>query len=134
MWLKLLNYVRLSRESLSEIALDLLSFFYVRIYLIAILILNLLNWLTAFIINKNVSQDLIFLHYNVTFGVNLIGSVKKVYVIPFLGFVIILINFVLLIFIHKQGKFITHLLLSTALLANLFLLAAVVSVYLINFR
>ena len=134
MWLKLLNYVRLSRESLSEIALDLLSFFYVRIYLIAILILNLLNWLTAFIINKNVSQDLIFLHYNVTFGVNLIGSVKKVYVIPFLGFVIILINFVLLIFIHKQGKFITHLLLSMALLANLFLLAAVVSVYLINFR
>ena len=133
-WLKLLNYFHLSRESLGEMALNMLSFFYVKIYLIVLLALNLLNWLTAFIINKNVSQDLVFLHYNVTFGVNLIGSVKKVYIIPLLGFAIILINFVLLIFIHKQGKFIIHLLLFTALLANLFLLAAVISVYLINFR
>jgi len=133
-WLKLLNYLHLRRQTLGEMLLDLLSFFYVRIYLMIVFGLNLLNWLVAFIINKNVSQDLVFLHYNVTFGVNLIGSVKKVYIIPLLGLVIILINFVLLIFIHRQGKFIIHLLLVSAMLANLFLLIAAVSVYLINFR
>lgn len=133
-WLKLLNYFHLSRQSLGEIILDLLSFFYVRIYLIILLTINLLNWIVAFTINKNVSQDLVFLHYNVTFGVNLIGSVIKVYIIPLLGFIIILINFVLLVFIHKQSRFVVHLLLTSALLANIFLLIAITLVYLINFR
>lgn len=133
-WLKLVNYFHLGRQNIGELALNLLSFFYVRMYLIILLGLNLLNWLSALIINKNVSQDLVFLHYNVTLGVNLVGSVKKVYIIPLLGLIIILFNFTLLSFIHRRDKFIIHLLLSTAILANLFLLAGIVSIYLINLR
>ena len=132
--LKLISRFYLDRYALGEIVLDLLYYFFVKIYLITLLILNLINWFMAFIINKNVSQDLIFLHYNVTFGVNLIGDVKRVYIIPLFGLIIIMINFALLLFIHKQSKFIIHLLLITALLVNLFLLAAIISVYLINFR
>jgi len=133
-WSKILNNIHIKRHTFSRMVLDIFSFLYIRIYLIILLSINLLIWLIAFNINKNVSQDLVFLHYNVTFGINLIGSVKRVYIIPLLGLVIIIINFILLLFIHRQAKFIVHLLLFTAMLANLFLIAAIISIYLINFR
>ncbi|MBA3047424.1 hypothetical protein KKC83_04095 [Patescibacteria group bacterium] len=134
LWLKFLNYFNLSNKISLNSAFDLLGFIYVRIYLIALISLNSLNWAVAFFINKNVSQELVFLHYNVNFGVDLIGDVSRVYIIPLLGFIFILTNFILLTFIHKHGKFIVHLLFGAALMANLFLLAAIASVYLINFR
>lgn len=133
-WLKLLNTIHLAGLNGREIILNFLSFFCARVYLAVLLGLNLLDWFVAYAINKNVSQNLIVLHYNVDFGVNLIGAAKKIYLIPFLGLIIILINFILLAVIHRQGKFIVHLLLSGAILANLFLLAGLASLYLINFR
>lgn len=133
-WLKLLNIIHFGRLNGQEMILNFLSFFYARVYLAVLLGLNLLNWFAAYTINKNVSQNLIVLHYNIDFGVNLIGGAKKIYLIPLLGLIIILINFILLAVIHRQGKFIVHLLLSGAILANLFLLAGLASLYLINFR
>ena len=132
-WLNLLNSFHSWRQILVEQMLCVFSLFYVKIYLIIFIIVNSLNWTVAFIINKNVTQDLIYLHYNVIFGVDLIGSAKKVFIMPLLGLIIILINSVLIFFIYKQEKFIIHLLLSAALLSNLFLLAAIASIYLINF-
>jgi hypothetical protein len=102
-------------------------------YLIIILGLNLLDWLFVYIININVSQDLVVLHYNVDFGVNLIGDVKQIYIIPLLGLFIILINLILLIIIYRQNRFFANLLLAGAMLANLFLLIGTASIYLINF-
>lgn len=133
-WLKLLNIIHFGRLNGQEMILNFLSFFYARVYLAVLLGLNLLNWFAAYAINKNVSQNLIVLHYNIDFGVNLIGGAKKIYLIPLLGLIIILINFILLAVIHRQSKFIVHLLLSGAILANLFLLAGLASLYLINFR
>ena len=133
-WLKFLNYFNLSNIISLDSVFDLLGFIYVRIYLAILICVNFLNWMVAIFINKNVSQELVFLHYNVDFGVDLIGNAPRVYIIPLLGFIIILVNFVLLIFIYKHSKFIAHLLLSAALMANLFLLAAIASVYLINLR
>ncbi|MBU4455731.1 hypothetical protein KJ586_04445 [Patescibacteria group bacterium] len=133
-WLKLLNIIHFGRLNGQEMILNFLSFFCARVYLAVLLGLNLLNWFAAYTINKNVSQNLIVLHYNIDFGVNLIGGAKKIYLIPLLGLIIILINFILSAVIHRQGKFIVHLLLSGAILANLFLLAGLASLYLINFR
>ena len=134
LWLKFLNYFNLNNSILLDGVFNLLNFIYVRIYLAVLISVNFLNWMVAIFINRNVSQELVFLHYNVNFGVDLIGNAARVYVIPLLGVIIILINFILLIFIHKHSKFIVHLLLSAALIANLFLLSAIASVYLINFR
>ncbi len=133
-WLKLLNIIHFGRQNAWEMILNFLSFFYARVYLAVLLGLNLLDWLAAYAINKNVSQNLIVLHYNIDFGVNLIGDAKRIYLIPLLGLIIILINFILLAVIHRQSKFIVHLLLSGAIFANLFLLAGLASLYLINFR
>ena len=118
-------------------ALSYLSgYFFIRLYFIVLLGLNLLIWLAAYFINASVSQDLVVLHYNIDFGVDLIGSVKRVYIIPLLGLIIILIN-AILIFIfsrHKDFKFFSHLLLTASLAVNLFLLIALGSIYLVNFR
>lgn len=102
--------------------------------------MNILNWAAVYSINAKISQDLAVLHYNVDFGVNLIGSVKQIYVIPFLGLIIFILNLVLLIFsfrlnyrIFSSGKFFAHILLGSALLANFFLFISLALVYLVNF-
>ena len=118
-------------------ALSYLSgYFFIRLYFIALLGLNLLIWLIAYFINASVSQDLVVLHYNIDFGVDLIGSVRRIYIIPLLGLIIILVN-AILVFIfsrRKDFKFFSHLLLAASLVVNLFLLIALGSIYLINFR
>ncbi|MDD5294703.1 MAG: hypothetical protein PHP21_02165, partial [Patescibacteria group bacterium] len=68
------------------------GYFFIRLYFIVLLGLNLLIWLTAYFITASVSQDLVVLHYNIDFGVDLIGSVQRIYIIPLLGLIIILVN------------------------------------------
>lgn len=108
----------------------------IRIYILVLFSLNFLIWLAAYNIYTAVSQDLVVLHYNVDFGVNLIGSVKQIFIIPTLGLIIILVNLIVsIIFIRRENfKFVSHVLLSAAVLAHLFLFASLGSIYLINFR
>ena len=133
-WYKLINYFHFSRAALGEAIFSILGLGLVRLYLVLLLILNLINWFFAFYVSKNVSQSLIILHYNVDLGVNLIGGVANIYIIPALGLAFIFINFLLLINIYRQSKFLIHLVLSFSLLVNFFLVASTISVYLINFR
>ncbi|MFH1428086.1 MAG: hypothetical protein ABIG60_06225 [Patescibacteria group bacterium] len=115
---------------------EIINFFYVRIYLIIIIGLNLFLWLVSYLIKINVSQELIILHYNIDFGVDLIGSVNKIYIIPLLSLIILIINVILIsnLVKHKFFKFITHLLLAACIMVDLFLLISLASIYLINFR
>ena len=95
--------------------------------------LILLNWLLVYVININVGRDLVVLHYNVDSGVNLVGNAGQVYIIPLTGVVVFAINFILSAFIGRRERTISHLLLGSAALVNLFLLIAAASVYLVNF-
>jgi len=97
---------------------------------------NFIVWLAAWYIAAKVHGELIALHYSVDFGINLIGSPKKLYIIPLLGLLIIVINFILLCAIagHKDRRFASHILLAGALLSNIILLVSLVSIYLVNFR
>jgi len=131
---KLMCYLDSAWQTANKATLNLLDLFYVRIYLILLLGINLLNWLVAYIINKNIGQNLVILHYNINFGVNLIGDARETYILPLLGLIIIIVNFILLIYIYRQGRFIVYLSLISAILANLFLLASLASIYFINFR
>ena len=89
-----LNYFHHIRLKLAELSAGLFNSFYIRMYLILTLGLIILNWLSAYIINIDVSQNLVILHYNVDLGVNLIGDVSKIYIIPLLGLAIFLINLI----------------------------------------
>ena len=145
---KIFNSIQLTKYKFFKRIIDLFAFFHIRMYLILIFGFILLNWLFTYIINVNVSQDLVVLHYNVDFGVNLIGNVNQIYIIPFLGTIVLLVNLFLLIYTFgqsyntethnasdslKTAKFITHILLSTALLVNGILFVSLVLIYLVNF-
>lgn len=130
----ILNYLYLSRDQLVQIVLYLVGFMFVRMYLLFLFALNIINWLLAFYVNNNVSQNLVVLHYNVDLGVNLIGNARDIYIIPTLGLAFIVVNFLLLLNIFRKNKFLIHLLLGFSLLINLFLIAGTVAIYLVNFR
>jgi len=131
---KILDYLYFSRDQLAQAVLYLVSFMYVRMYLLFLFTLNIINWLLVFYVNNNVSQNLIVLHYNVNLGVNLIGNARDIYIIPTLGLAFIVINFILLLNIFRKNKFLVHLLLGFSLLINLFLIASTIAIYLVNFR
>lgn len=131
---KILNYLYLSREKLVQAVLYLVGFMFVRMYLLFLFALNIINWLLAYYVNNNVSQNLVVLHYNVNLGVNLIGNARDIYIIPTLGLAFIVINFILLLNIFRKNKFLIHLLLGFSLLINLFLIAGTIAIYLVNFR
>ena len=133
-WSKIANYFYVSRKSLKEISRYLLGLLYFRIYLLIALTLNLLNWLLVYYFNASLSQNLVILHYNVNLGVNLIGEAGKIYTIPLLGLIFKIFNFILLLNIYQEGKFVIHLLLATTAVVNLILIISTASLYLINFR
>lgn len=131
---KILDYLYIGREMIVREVLYLMSFACARVYIISLFVLNAANWLLARHINANVSQDLVVLHYNVNLGANLIGQARDIYIIPTLGLSFIVINFILLLSIFRENKFFIHFVLGFSLLANLFLIAGTLSVYLANFR
>jgi len=131
---KIWDYLYLSRNQLVRAVLYLISFMFVRMYLLFLLALNIVNWLLVYYVNNNVSQNLVVLHYNVNLGVNLIGEARHIYIIPTLGLAFIVINFILLLNIFRKNNFLIHLLLGFSLLINLFLIAGTAAIYLVNFR
>lgn len=118
---------------------NIVSFFYVKIYLIFFVILNSFNWAFSYYIYSNIlpeTRNLIALHYNVQFGVNLIGDASNIFILPTLGLFIILINFLLLLSIYKlkNSRFLGHFLLLPAIISNIYLFIGLFSIYLANFK
>jgi len=123
------------KKEINDIMSDLLSYFYVKIYLISLFIVNIFIWLMSFFIDSRIDSDQMALHYNVDFGIDYYGNKNLIYIIPVLGIMISLINFCLLATMSRSRdrRFIAHLLLASALICNIILLTAQISVYLINF-
>jgi hypothetical protein len=125
-----------AKESLFGGLAPLFRFKHFKIYALALFLLNLFLWLFAYSIFIKSNQSLIFLHYNVDFGVSLIGEAQKVFVLPILGLVIFLFNLLISSSFAKSRdfKFFSHLLLGSAVMAHIFLAFSLASIYLINFR
>jgi hypothetical protein len=109
---------------------------FVRSLLISALMVNVLNWFGAGLLFRNLAQDSTVLHYNVNFGIDLIGTRGQIFLNPLLGLIFLLLNLVLILLLtkNKHFKFLAHILLNAALVANILLLLAQMAVYLINFR
>ena len=107
-----------------------------KIFVFLVLLINFSTWLIAVYIDRQINYEQIALHYNVDFGINLMGSVKQIYIVPFLGLIIFLINFLLLININqeRERRFTAQVIFIASLLCNLTLLASIGAIYLINFR
>lgn len=94
---------------------------------------NLINWIILKIWIKPVDFSVI-LHYNVYFGVDLIGNYAQVYMLPMIGLMLFLINFLLAMFFYeKKERIASYVLLMAAVMIQLSLIVASVSVILINY-
>ena len=132
--IKALNSLYLFRQELKEGIAEIVGYYQVKIYLALIITLNLLIWVFAYQLNKKASQDLVILHYNVDFGVDLVGSIHQIYIIPLLGIIILSINFFILLIVNRDKQFLSHLLFITAIICNIFLLASLGLIYIVNFK
>jgi len=133
---KISHNLALFRSSFSGAWSEIFSRSSARIYGLVVLILNLLNWLSSILLYRSLGNELTVLHYNIDFGIDLVGHRGELFVNPVLGLSFIILNLALLLFFvrHKHYKFMSYLLWPTAILANIFLLLAALGVYLINFR
>jgi hypothetical protein len=106
------------------------------IYLALFVFWQALNWTQAFLVRSNLSSDLVVLHYNVYFGIDLVAGPGAVFFYPSLALTVFLINLLILLFLsrHKNLKTLVHYLLAPAVLFAAFLSLVLLSVYLINFR
>lgn len=106
------------------------------VYLVFVVFWQIIVWLQAWFISRNLSGDILVLHYNVDFGIDLVGNPIRIYLFPVFGLGIFLINFLILAILAKDKNFkiLAHVLLATAAIFGLFLSIALIAVYLINFR
>ncbi len=105
------------------------------VYLGLVVFWQLVAWFQAWYIKSNLSGDVLVLHYNIDFGIDLVDIPSKIYLYPLLGLLIFIFNIILLVFFHKNSSFriISNLLLGSAALFAIFLTIVLTSVYLINF-
>jgi hypothetical protein len=101
--------------------------------LIASLAINLGNWLfIAFFIRP--VDFLIILHYNVYFGVDLIGSWWQMYLMPLIGLLIAFANaFLGYLFYQRKERIVAHLLMLATLIVQVGISIAVAGLLLINY-
>jgi len=83
-------------------------------------VLHILTW-GWLLLNIRPQQDLLFLHYNTLFGVDLVGDWWKVFYAPLAGLFIFLVNVFLGWFLFAKSKFAAYLLIGIAVLCQLFL-------------
>ncbi len=93
---------------------------------------NFLNWILLVIFIHPVDVDII-LHYNVYFGVDVIGKLKEVFLLPFIGLILLFINIGLAFYFNQQKKMIaSYILLLVTLMIQINLIIASISIIIIN--
>lgn len=101
--------------------------------LIGALMLNAINWGLIAFFNRPVDFPII-LHYNVYFGVDVIGPWWQVYALPFIGLAILGVNTVLgYRFYQQKERIVAHLLMLATFIVQIGITIAVASVLLINY-
>jgi len=101
--------------------------------IIAALFVNFGNWAAIAYFIRPVDFPII-LHYNIYFGVDVIGAWWQVYFLPLIGLAILSVNTVLgYLFYQQKERIVAHLLLLATLIVQIGISIAVASVLLINY-
>ena len=96
-------------------------------------LINLASIISLAILVKPVDFPII-LHYNVYFGVDVLNSWEKVYIMPLIGLFIFIVNTLLgLYFYNHKERIASHVLAITNLIIQLSLLVASIGIILINY-
>lgn len=94
-----------------------------------ILIIWLFLFFYFFIKQNNIP---IVLHYNVDWGVDYLGEVKSIFVLPLVGAIIMVINGFLALKIWKKNRFLSYFLTAITLMIQCFLVIGGIALYMIN--
>jgi len=95
--------------------------------------INIAIWVLLMIFIKPIDAPII-LHYNVYFGVDIIGNWKQVFFLPGIGIFIITSNILFAKhFFDLKERIASHILMISSLMAQLCLLIASISVMIINY-
>ncbi len=129
------NFFSVCQRTGSAVA-SLWRFSPTRFYLLAILLLQALAWWGAFFIYRNLAGDILVLHYNVDFGIDLIGTPQRIFFYPMFGLGITLLNLAGAAFFtrHKDFRIFAHLLMAASVNFGLILSFALFFIYFINFK
>ncbi|HOZ56416.1 MAG: hypothetical protein BWY51_00385 [Parcubacteria group bacterium ADurb.Bin316] len=132
---KLLNFYYLAKQSIGQQLSIALSDLFIKVYLAIAVLLNILIWIGAKYIAVAIGTNQIALHYSVGFGIDYYGDTVKIFIIPLLGLLVVLLNFVLYVLVsgYRDRNFIAHILFTSSIVSNIILLIAIISVYIINF-
>lgn len=92
---------------------------------------NILLWIV--ILSKvGYSQTNVALHYNIVYGIDLVGKAVNLYLIPATGFVLYLANLYLAAILRDKAKFLSQLLTFSSLAVQFFLLLALIALLKLN--
>lgn len=107
-----------------------------RFFLGAAILLQAACWLQAIFIYKHLSGDLLVLHYNIDFGIDLVGPPWHIFIYPVYGLGVFLLNWTIAAALYRRQYFrlFADILLSAAILFSVLAGLAMMFVYLINFR
>ena len=84
----------------------------------------------------NFKEEILVLHYNIDFGVDWIGEKRLVFNFAIVGAVIFIIDLLTLLLVSKRHdyKFLSLFIWGGLTVCEAFLIAAMFSIYLVNFR
>jgi hypothetical protein len=85
------------------------------------LVLNLVVWFWLFW-QIRPQEEQIFLHYNILFGVDLVGSWWRIVFVPLSGLLIFIINAILGWLLFGKDKFASYILNAVSIFCQIFLL------------
>jgi hypothetical protein len=101
--------------------------------LITALLLNVINWIILVYFIRPVDFP-ITLHYNVYFGVDMIGAWWQAYFLPAIGLALLMVNTMLGYFFYQQkDRIIGHILLLATCIVQISVFIAVISIVIINY-
>ena len=105
---------------------------FIRVNFFFSLLLNILIWLGIVWQMNNFSESMP-LHYNIYFGIDLLGDWYQIFILPGLGLLFFLINFIAGFVSYHKEKIISYFLAGTASFCQLILLVATALIIFINY-
>lgn len=77
-------------------------------------------------------SDSISLHYNIYFGIDLLGSWYQIFLLPSFGLAFIVINFIVGLAIYTREKILSYFLVWSGVFVQLIFILSAISIILIN--
>ena len=130
---KILTVINDTRQNINALFMELIEAQNFLLYNILTFSFILADFIFAFYINYKLKvNEVIFLHYNIDFGADYIGTPKEIFKIPAIGLVIYLTNLVIAVFFLKNSKFLTNIILGNAFVVNLIIFISLLMIYRYN--